>query len=288
LPANGFASRARGDVQDGSFLSLGQINTTRFLFDDEAEKSFGTKKDPSGSTTSPDVKTYLQMNATDDKFPILVRRDEFPGLVSHSTQIYVRGALVDCVTQLSASSAALDLALSQKPNITAEEPESSGWPSFAPRHRPAQHSLPMNPFPLASGLNSSPANSTAQQQGGQAHDASSGAGTRRRDSKLSDLSFTPITESSAASQSITPPTAMQQQHAAPKLSSSYSTSDIPTIKNPNGINNVSQAQQQLHNHNASLGRIPLHGMNNRHSRELSNTDVNFAGVCGIPFRGTRF
>ncbi len=33
------------------------------------------------SATSPDVKNYLQRNATDDKFPILVRRDEYPGLV---------------------------------------------------------------------------------------------------------------------------------------------------------------------------------------------------------------
>lgn len=51
-------------------LSLDQTNTARFLFGEEE-----------GSST-PDVSNYLQMNTTDDKFPILVRRDEYPGLVS--------------------------------------------------------------------------------------------------------------------------------------------------------------------------------------------------------------
>jgi hypothetical protein len=57
-------------------LSLDQNDTTRFLFGEEE------------GATSPNVKSYLQMNATDDKFPILVRREEYPGLVSshyHST-----------------------------------------------------------------------------------------------------------------------------------------------------------------------------------------------------------
>jgi len=63
-------------------------SVTSFLFDDELDtdvhqNTFGGK--------------YLQMNTDDDKFPILVRRDSFPGL-------------------LSASSAALDLApLAQAP-----------------------------------------------------------------------------------------------------------------------------------------------------------------------------
>lgn len=60
----------------------------------------------------------------------------------------------------------------------------------------------------------------------------------------------------------------------PKLQQSYSTSDIPTVKTSNvnlGANN--HAQQHLHNHNASLGRIPAGAMANRHSRELSS-DAN--------------
>jgi hypothetical protein len=51
-------------------LSLDQTNTARFLFGEE------------DGASSPDVKNYLQMNATDDKFPILVRREDYPGLVS--------------------------------------------------------------------------------------------------------------------------------------------------------------------------------------------------------------
>lgn len=50
------------------------------------------------------------------------------------------------------------------------------------------------------------------------------------------------------------------------------------MKSVNGIGGVitptkTQAQQQFHNHNASLGRIPLHAVNNRHSRELSGGET---------------
>lgn len=74
MPATAQAFRGRNDRPDiSSVMSYGhQINTTKFLFgDDEPEKSVH-KKDQS-STTSPDVNSYLLMNATDDKFPILIR-----------------------------------------------------------------------------------------------------------------------------------------------------------------------------------------------------------------------
>ena len=59
---------------------------------------------------------------------------------------------------------------------------------------------------------------------------------------------------------------------------SYSANDVPTMKNVNGLGGgstptKSQAQQQLHNHNASLGRIPPHAVNHRHSRELSGGET---------------
>ena len=62
------------------------------------------------------------------------------------------------------------------------------------------------------------------------------------------------------------------------IHSSYSTNDVPTLKKANGLmSNISppktQAQQQFHNHNASLGRIPPSVMSNRHSRELSGSDA---------------
>ena len=54
---------------------------------------------------------------------------------------------------------------------------------------------------------------------------------------------------------------------------SYSTNDVPTLKSSGGMTNITpprNSSQQFHNHNASLGRIPTHAANNRHSRELSS------------------
>ncbi|EMD87334.1 hypothetical protein COCC4DRAFT_134433 [Bipolaris maydis ATCC 48331] len=64
-------------------------------------------------------------------------------------------------------------------------------------------------------------------------------------------------------------------NAMPKLTQSYSTNDVPTLKNnagmngANGIGFTSHAQQHFHNHNASLGRIPQNAISNRNSRDLS-------------------
>lgn len=79
MPVTGSRSRRDTTVTDyAAAMGLGHINTTGFLFGDDDEKTAAQKE----ATTSPDVKTYLQMNDTDDKFPILVRRDGYPGLVS--------------------------------------------------------------------------------------------------------------------------------------------------------------------------------------------------------------
>lgn len=50
-------------------MALDQTNTARFLFGDD------------DTPTSSGVGNYLQMNATEDNFPILVRREDYPGLV---------------------------------------------------------------------------------------------------------------------------------------------------------------------------------------------------------------
>ena len=79
MPVTGSKKRNSEAASDfSSVMALGHINTTGFLFGDDDEKSTAKKE----STTSPDVKSYLQMNATDDKFPILVRREDYPGQVS--------------------------------------------------------------------------------------------------------------------------------------------------------------------------------------------------------------
>ncbi|KAI9863830.1 MAG: hypothetical protein M1813_003482 [Trichoglossum hirsutum] len=247
MPANGLGYRPRQDLADlTSQLSLGQINTTGFLFgDDDTDKPAAKKQ--GNSATSPDVKSYLQMNATDDKFPILVRRDDYPGV-------------------LSASSAALDLALSHKSKDT--ELPSNGWPSFA-RHRPAQHSLPMNPFTYESPqTNGSP--SASLPQSGVSSNGSPG-NIRRYDRNSMELTFSPLGENSKPATTVTSPSSTQQ--TPPKLQSSFSTNDIPTMKSNNGISTATHAQQHFHNHNASLGRIPINGVSNRQSRELTGVDL---------------
>ncbi|KKY38053.1 putative rna-binding protein [Diaporthe ampelina] len=59
----------------------------------------------------------------------------------------------------------------------------------------------------------------------------------------------------------------------PKLQPSFSANDIPTLKSVSGATVGSgpnqAAQQHLHNHNASMGRIPAGALPSRHSRELS-------------------
>ncbi len=66
-------TKSRNGMQD--MLSLDQTNTARFLFGDEE----GAVPAPA---PAPDVNNYLEMNTTDDKFPVLVRHNgEYPGMV---------------------------------------------------------------------------------------------------------------------------------------------------------------------------------------------------------------
>lgn len=234
MPVTGLRSRNHETVPEHSAtMGLGQINTTSFLFDDEDSKE---------STTSPDVKNYLQMNATDDKFPILVRRNEFPGV-------------------LSASSAALDLALSNPD-------QSEGWTPFA-RHRLSQQGLSQTMNSLSLGHSSSGTSNSDSQQSSEAM----GNARLNRHSMEANLA--------AYGQQIQHGQAVSNEPVRPTLAnihSSYSTNDVPTLKKANGLmSNITppktQAQQQFHNHNASLGRIPSSAISNRHSRELSGGDA---------------
>ncbi len=85
-------------------------------------------------------------------------------------------------------------------------------------------------------------------------------------------------------QATLPSQAVPNENGRPLLSampSSFSTNDIPTMKSgTNGLGGIvtptkTQAEQQFHNHNASLGRIPLHGrvVANRGSRELPGGEI---------------
>ncbi|KAI9872792.1 MAG: hypothetical protein M1830_001186 [Pleopsidium flavum] len=256
MPVAGLATRNHNGMPDlASVLGLGQINTTGFLFGDDDEKS-QVRKDQN-LTTSPDVKSYLQMNATDDKFPILVRRDEYPGL-------------------LSASSAALDLALSQSPG---PESEVIGWPSVA-RHRPFQHSLPLNTFSMQQHTSLNNVSPSSERQTDVSTNESPN-NIRQLHRHSMEATFSPFGENPLIQSATTSAGAAQTRPALANLQSSYSTNDLPTMKSSNGLASVitppkTHAQQHFHNHNASLGRIPPHAVNNRHSRELSGGDSRVA------------
>jgi hypothetical protein len=232
-----------------NMLSHDPSNTTRFLFGDE------------GAALSPDVTNYLQMNTTDDKFPILVRRDEYPGLVSPDK--FLDSSVVDRQMQLSASSAALDLALSQSPGPEALS-SNGGWGAFTRQHRSShsQQSLPLS-------ISQAPTN------GSVSNDPISPISVRPYNHRQSlDLNFYDGSQE-PTSQISSPP--KMTQATPPKLQSSYSANDVPTMRtNTNGISSVattpnSHAQQHLHNHNASLGRIPPNAMN-RLSREMASPE----------------
>ncbi|TVY84508.1 Pumilio domain-containing protein [Lachnellula suecica] len=226
-------TKSRNGMHD--MLSHDPSNTTRFLFGEE------------DGSSSPDVKTYLQMNATDDKFPILVRRDEYPGL-------------------LSASSAALDLALSQSPG-----PDSNGWgASFAPRgHRTSQS---QQSLPLSSIQSQTNGSSSASQS----NEPESPVSVRPSHRHSLDMKLQQFEGHQYPTSPISSP---PQMATPPKLQSSFSANDVPTMRSTNngmaGINTTpnSHAQQHLHNHNASLGRIPPNAMNNRLSRETPASDA---------------
>ncbi|CAO1602339.1 hypothetical protein XANCAGTX0491_005955 [Xanthoria calcicola] len=240
MPVTGSKNRIYGNYGDyAAAMGIGQINTTGFLFGDEDEAA---KKD---TATSPDVKNYLQMNATDDKFPILVRREEYPGL-------------------LSASSAALDLALSQSPGPEAQV---NGWTPFG-RHSSQSSASQNGAKPQSNGQPAAVGSNMSSQQSPDA------IGSTRHLNRHS-------MEASLASY---PQTGLTGQHdsasSRPTLASaplSYSTNDIPTMKSISTVGTTTpsktHAQQHFHNHNASLGRIPPGALSNRHSRELSGGET---------------
>lgn len=236
MPVTGRDYRGRDDLPDLASV-LGHIDTASYLFGEEDKQH--------NPAASPDHKAYLQMSNTDDKFPILVRRD---------------GA--GNGTKFSASSAALDSARPPSPGPDAQFKGSNGH-----RHRQAQHSLPTNTY--REGVQGD------EYDNGQANGNGDTTPNKNMANNRRSVEFSLSPESKRSSfASLT--------NGMPKLTQSYSASDVPTLKNGSGINGINgtngingvafntHAEQHLHNHNANLGRIPFNAMNNRHSREISN------------------
>ena len=150
------------------------------------------------------------------------------------------------------SAAALDLASGQP-----AAKESTGWASFA-RHRPGQQSLPSNNIGSGeNGLNGGVNGSSTSPSSSESALQSIAASRLSQDMKYYNRNGQePVTTAA-----LTPP----------KLLSSYSANDVPTIKSTIKTNGStitpSHAQKQFHNHNVSLGRIPHGAVSNRQSRE---------------------
>ena len=227
MPVTNLDRRGRDNLPDLASV-LGHIDTTGYLFGEDDKEH--------NAAASPDNKAYLQMSNTNDKFPILVRRGDAGN-----------------GTSFSASSAALDLALSQSPG---PEPQ-SGWPTYR-THRQAQQSLPANTF----------------RKGSHAEEYDNGTGngqtTPKKNRQSVEFNFTspPRPENQR-------PNYASSSNGMPQLTQSFSASNVPAVKNGNGmngngVNGNAHAKQHFNQHNANLGRIPPHAASHRHSRDLSN------------------
>lgn len=185
---------------------LGSVNTTGFLFgDDDDHKSARQVQNPAAS---PDASKYLQLHNTDDtKFPILVRQ---PG---------------DGNMQLSASSAALDLALSQSPGPD-NQPMTDR--ATAARHR---QSLPPSSMRQPTFLNGD--GSTPPLNGilTDLNTAKNTAANRRS----VEVKFAGLNETIPKRPGLLVSSKPASANGLPKLQSSYSTNDIPTLKSTNPV-----------------------------------------------------
>lgn len=179
---------------------------------------------------------------------------------------------------MSASSAAVDLA-SQLPS--GETTPTNGWGSLS-RHR-QQQSLTT----LGSQLNTPDTSVTGQS--GSSTDASSIASRSFRHS-LDMSQYRDVTPDSGTSGTMSP-SSNSVLATPPKLQTSFSTSDVPTIKSVSSAtmtpstNANAHANNHLHHHNASIGRFP-NGVPTgvkRHSRELSVDTHVATNQAGAPF-----
>ena len=181
-------------------------------------------------------------------------------------------SLFNSFVQLSASSAALDLALSQSPG---PESQSKWWNTSFTRHRPSQQSLPQNIFdiPQSNGHSLDSPNSSSQVSIDTQIESPINVRLNRHSMEATLASYTQKNILSNLTNGVS-----SGRPSLANLQSSYSTNDIPTLKNNNGLTTPisppkNDAKLQFHNHNASLGRIPAHAINPRHSRDMSNGDA---------------
>ncbi|KAK8169594.1 hypothetical protein IWX90DRAFT_485521 [Phyllosticta citrichinensis] len=237
VPVTGLDLRQRIHADNSTGLpDLKSVLGHMDFFGDDDQLRNGRDHNPAAS---PDVKSYLQMNTTDDKFPILVRRDG------------------DGSMRLSASSAALDLALSPGEPGPEVPTTANDWQPTRSRHV-AQHSMPAN-------------NLHKSDEFDFGNNISNGR-TNLSNRHSTEVRFTGFGDQKRSGLLASPPAS----NGMPKLSSSYSTNDIPTMKNANGLGTSNSntginthAENHFHKHNASMGRIPATAL---HSRDVSASE----------------
>jgi Pumilio-family RNA binding repeat len=179
--------------------------------------------------SSPVAKAYAQLGG-DNGFPTLTKTSD----------------------GFKTNSAALDLA-------NSKSPEDDNWLTGS-RVRPNHHSMPQTDSsmyrPVLSNLSSPPSERSAELSGGKSQRLSMG------------FSFYDDGKDSQSKQQSNISTLVR-----PSLpESSYSTPAVLTMKTGNFESVTTppktHAEQQFHNHNVSMGRIPVSAVNNRQSRDL--------------------
>lgn len=200
MPVTAYDRRNQTNSMANLSSLLGSVNTTSFLFGDDDEHKPAKQTQ---SNVSPDTKTYLQLHTTNDQFPILVRRE------------------TDGNSQFSPPSAIQDLATSQahyEDNYTRTDR------ATAARHRQSLPPSAMRQTGLLNGEGMAPLNSMLSEF---ATAKNTAANRRSMEVKFSGIGNTKRPSLLHASP------ARSSMNGLPKVQSSYSTNDIPTLKTIN-------------------------------------------------------
>ncbi|KAF4556781.1 Pumilio-family RNA-binding repeat-containing protein 3 [Elsinoe fawcettii] len=181
--------------------NLGPVNGTGFPFgDDEGRRS---KRSSAILTASPDSKTFLALHQTDDKFPILVRRG------------------TDTITAFSGPVTPLDMSEESGQEYPRTER------SIAARHR---QSLPPSAIRNSSTFEGVSLDSILSD----ATTAKNTAANRRS----MEVKFSGLVEPKRPGLLVSPQ--KNGVNGNPKVSASYSTNDIPTLKSISSLNHDSK------------------------------------------------
>lgn len=230
--------------------NIDQTNAAGFLFrDDDSTMESNNSDNMNPSNPNMNSNNPSNRNSTNSKRNSRPE-DTFPQLYAQRGNPSV----------LSASSATADLASQLG---SAESSSNHGWGSIS-HHRHQQSLTSLSQMAATETITTTQASASTE---------TNAFGTRqnRHSVDLSQQFKEPISDTSIPS--IMPFPASHVAPTPPKLQTSFSANDIPTVKNvgvtaaPVSASANAHAQQHFHNHNASIGRIPPGAK--RHSRELS-------------------